>query len=38
MLGLFIVLATAAGCLCFLDPTNSAHNTGLERVCIVTQP
>ena len=35
MLGLFIVLATAAGCLYFLDPTNIANSTGLEAVGIV---
>ena len=35
VLGLFIVLATAAGCLYFLDPTNIANSSGLEAVGIV---
>lgn len=35
VLGLFIVLATAADCLYFLDPTNTANSSSLAAVGIV---
>lgn len=35
MLGIFCVVATATGCLCFVDQQEVASNTGLQVTAIL---